>query len=36
MLNLYYDELIGKAEEYEGKNKCLTVDDYTRKSIRRD
>ena len=30
MLNLYYDELIRKTEEYEGKNKCLMVDDYTR------
>ena len=28
MLNLYYDELIGKIEEYEGK-KYLVVDDYT-------
>ena len=28
MLNLYYDELIGKIEEYEGK-KYLVVDDNT-------
>ena len=28
MLNLYYDELIGKTEEYEEK-KYLMVDDYT-------
>ena len=28
MLNLYYDELIGKIEEYEGK-KNLIVDNYT-------
>ena len=28
MLNLYYDKLIGKIEEYEGK-KYLMVDDYT-------
>ena len=28
ILNLYYDELIGKIEQYEGK-KYLMVDDYT-------
>ena len=28
MLNLFYDELIGKIEEYEGKNH-LMVGDYT-------
>ena len=28
MLNLYYDELIGKVKEYEGK-KYFMVDDYT-------
>ena len=28
MLNLYYDELIGKIKEYEGK-KYLVVDDNT-------
>ena len=28
MLNLYYGKLIGKIEEYEGKN-YLMVDDFT-------
>ena len=28
MLNLYYGKLIGKIEEYEGKN-YLIVDDFT-------
>ena len=28
MLNLYYDELVGKAKKYEGE-KYLIVDDYT-------
>ena len=28
ILNLYYDELIGKIEQYEGK-KYLMADDYT-------
>ena len=34
MLNLFYDELIGKIEEYEGKNH-LMVGDYTLDKIKR-
>ena len=32
MLNLYYGKLIGKIEEYEGKN-YLMVDDFTLDNI---
>ena len=29
MLNLYYNDLLGNIEEYEGKKKYLMGDDYT-------